>query len=398
MGAAALACSDDEPVGAASPDLPGVDAATPEGGSKEGGAGDAGAPDTGTKDAGPKDGGADADADADARLPGVIDDLSAKADTHTRVTLTWTAPAPLADAGGAISSYEIKYSATPITTEAEFLAATSAAFAPAQAGATQTYTVSGLTSATAYHFAARATDDLGTFGPVSNDASATTKSRARLLITEIAPANTAAEGGDFIELVATEAGSAADLEIRYPAFEVLHKLAALDVQVGDRIVLHFSGLPGPAGFAQEDATNDKASSTAANASAGAFDIYLARPDLPAAGASIIVNDGVTALDEPVVRDVVPYSNWSDVIEDQALFENMLSGVVQAWNQGEWLETPAGGEVCDFMRVTVNASGEVAPACGGPAAQLVAGRSIQRSGVVDTNTRADFTIAPQTRGQ
>jgi len=393
LGAAALACGDDEP---AIPGDPEVDAAAPEGGSKQTEPDDAGAPDTGTNDAGPKDAGADAD--ADVRLPGVIDDLTAVADTHEKVTLTWTAPAPLADAGGAISSYELKYATTPITTEAEFLAATPAAFVPAATGAPQTYTVSGLAKATAYYFAARATDDLGTFGPVSNDASVTTKARAKLLISEVAPANTAAEGGDFVELVAAEAGSAAELEIRYPAFEVLHKLGALDVQVGDRIVLHFSGLPGPAGFAQEDATNDKASSSAANASPAAFDVYLARTDLPAAGASIIVSDGVTDLNEPVVRDVVPYSNWSDVVEDQTDFENMLSGVIQGWNQGEWLETPDGGEICDFLRVTVNASGDVAPECGDPPALLGPGSSIQRSGVVDTNTRADFTIAPQTRGQ
>ncbi len=363
---------------------------------------DAETSDTGTKDAGPKDGGGDAkDADADAPElgPGVVADLTATAESHTSVKLTWTAPAPLADAG-AISSYEIRYATTPIATEADFLAATPGAWVEAVAGSTQTATIAELTPETTYHFALRATDDSGGFGPVSNDASATTKTRARLLITEVAPANTAAEGGDFVELVAIVGGSVANLELRYPYDVALHKFAPLDVQVGDRIVVHFTGLPGPAGFAQEDATRDKASSTAANASPDAFDVYSTTTDLPALGAGVLVSDGVSG-GVPFIRDIVLHSGrpLDAILSD----EGLAMSIGLAYSASEWIFSDEAllatndGLECPLMLEVVNASGSDSPPCGGLPGYLRPGWSIQRNGVVDTNTRFDFFVAPQTRG-
>lgn len=362
---------------------------------------DAGTSDTGTKDAGPKDGGGDAkDADADAPElgPGVVADLTATAESHTSVKLSWTAPAPLADAG-AISSYEIRYATTPIATEADFLAATPGAWVEAVAGSTQTATISELTLETTYHFALRATDDNGGFGPVSNDASATTKTRARLLITEVAPANTAAEGGDFVELVAIAAGSVADLELRYPYDVPLHRFAPLDVQVGDRIVVHLTGLPGPAGSAQEDATRDKASSTAPNASPDAFDVYSATTDLPL-GAGVLVSDGVSD-GLPVFRDIVLHAGRTP--DGLSSDEGLSMSVALAYSFSEWMFSDEAllatndGLECPLLSEVVNASGSDSPPCGGLPGYLRPGWSIQRNGVVDTNTRFDFFVAPQTRG-
>ncbi len=392
LSAAMLACGDDDSLGVDAPDGGAGEASTADGGSHEGGPDDSGAPDTG-----PKDGGADAD--AAARAPGVIDDLTATADTHAKVTLTWTTPAPLADAGGAISSYEVKYSTSPITTEAEFIAATPAAYVAAKVGATQTLVMSELTPSTTYHFALRATDDLGTFGPVSNDAPVTTKSRARLLITEIAPANTAAEGGDFIELVAIEAGSVAELEVRFGTAggnADVYTFGALDVQAGDRIVVHLTGLPGPAGFAQEDVTKDKTSSTAASASAEAFDVYVASADLPAEASVVLVNDGYDPTGNVIVRDAMAYANRS--ADDPAVLGS-LAGIGPAFGQGEWSFTPEAlesGEDCALLLELVNSSGDAAPPCGGYPGYLAPGKSIQRNGTVDTNSSADFFVAPQTR--
>ncbi len=88
MGVALFACGEDEqPMDAL--DAGSLDARAPDGESKESGPDDSGSSDTGT-DTGRWDGGADADADASSREPGLIDDLAATADTHTRVTLTWT--------------------------------------------------------------------------------------------------------------------------------------------------------------------------------------------------------------------------------------------------------------------------------------------------------------------
>ena len=330
----------------------------------------------------------------DTTPPGSVVDLAATADTHASVTLTWTAPPDEADAG-TVSSYELRWSTTPITTVAELLAATPVtAPAPAASGAPQTLTVTGLAAETQYHFAIRARDEAGNFGPLSNDAAVTTKPRATFLVSEIAPGNTAGEGGDFVELVATKAGSAADIEIRHSTTSVsalLHKLAPLDVVVGDRIVVHVVGLPGPAGFAQEDTTKDKASSTEPFASAEAYDVYSTANNLVSTNSLVSVNDGAA------FQDAVPYSNRAADASSAA-----MTAFANAHTAGAWTFSAApvdGADDCATLREVVNANGSSStpPACGGYPGYLAAGSSLQRNGVVDTNTRADFFVAPQTRG-
>jgi subtilisin family serine protease/DNA-binding beta-propeller fold protein YncE len=106
--------------------------------------------------------------------PGSIDDLVAENPTSNSVYLRWTATGDDGDSGYA-TSYDVRYATDPID-EANFLAATPAAGAPAPApaGAEETMEVMGLATETTYHFALRALDEWGAAGPVSNPAAATT--------------------------------------------------------------------------------------------------------------------------------------------------------------------------------------------------------------------------------
>ncbi|MBN8868185.1 MAG: fibronectin type III domain-containing protein, partial [Solirubrobacterales bacterium] len=102
----------------------------------------------------------------DTTPPDRVTDLAASAVSHASVNLTWTAPA---DDAGMVAGYELRYARTPISTLAEFTAATSAtAPGPLAPGSEQTATVTGLTPDTEYHFAIRARDAAGNFGELSS--------------------------------------------------------------------------------------------------------------------------------------------------------------------------------------------------------------------------------------
>ncbi len=326
----------------------------------------------------------------DTTPPDRVTDLAASAVSHASVNLTWTAPA---DDAGMVAGYELRYARTPISTLAEFTAATSAtAPGPLAPGSEQTATVTGLTPDTEYHFAIRARDAAGNFGELSSVA-VTTKVRATFLISEIAPVNTAGEGGDFVELVATTAGAAEGIEIRHSstgASALLHKLAALDVAAGDRIVVHVVGLPGPTGFAQEDVTRDKASSSAEFASPEAYDVYSSVSGLLGTNSLISVMDGAA------YQDAVLYSSRGADASAAA-----MTAFANAHAAGAWTFSTApvdGANDCPTLLEVVNASGSSSPSgCGGYPGYLLAGSSLQRNGIVDTNSRADFFVAAQTRG-
>jgi len=389
------ACSDDDPAENGAPDG-GADTGqfdtAPEQDSST-------TPDSGTTD------GADADA---APLPGVVTDLAASGDTHTSLALEWTAP-PDETGKGTVAGYEIRYSTTPITTEAEFLAATALEELPdpESPGKPQKTIVHELAIATEYHVALRAKYATGGNGPLSNVAKGTTKARAELLISEIAPANTATTGGDFIELVATKAGHAGGLGVSGWGLDLIHTLGPIDVAIGDRIVVHLSGLPGPTGFVQEDESKNKTASKAANASANAFDVYSSLTDLPVVGAVIVVHEpGRWDITAELNKDAVAYFDRSTAAMDYTVGNTVLSvaymGLFEQWlsplTPQELFEmaTDSESNACDAYVGTVDASG-TATACGGTPAGLTDGQSIQRNGTTDTNTSADFTIGAQTRG-
>jgi hypothetical protein len=91
----------------------------------------------------------------------------------TGVDLTWTAPGD-DGATGTATSYDIRYSTSSITSEAEFDAASVVPGSPTPqpGGTSETFTVTSLPSGT-YYFAIKAEDDAGNIGAVSNSPSAT---------------------------------------------------------------------------------------------------------------------------------------------------------------------------------------------------------------------------------
>jgi len=397
---AVAACSDDSPTDVAADGGVGTgDAASERDSGKSEDSGD-------TRDSGTTDATDAADA---APLPGVVSDLAAAGETHTSLALTWTAP-PDDTGTGTVAGYEIRYATTPIATEADFLAATALEELPdpEAPGTTQTATIHDLAIETEYYVALRATYAGGDHGPLSNVAKGTTKARATLLISEIAPANT---GGDFIELVATKAGHAGGLSVSGWMSSLIHTLGPIDVAVGDRIVVHLSGLPGPAGFVQEDESKSKTSSTAANASADAFDVYSQATDLPVVGEVLSVHEPETSdgarwdIAKELNQDVVVYFDRSTAVVDNTV-GNLIFGAATMDVLDLWLSPLAaqdlaglateGANACDAYVGTVDASGTTT-ACSGTPAGLTDGKSIQRTGTTDTNTDADFTVKAQTRG-
>ncbi len=330
--------------------------------------------------------------------PGKISDLAATAETHDTVKLTWTAPT---DETGKATAYELKYAKTAIVDEATFAQATLAiAPTPATQGTPQTTQVVMLEADTEYHFVIRGRDAAGNKGPLSNDAVVKTKARASLLITEVALSNAPAEGWDFVELVATKAGGAQGIEIRQASGSI-YKLGAFELAVGDRIVVHLTGLPGPTGFVQEDVAKSKTASTAEIAgpiavhSVEAYDVYSSATGISASDNLIQVIDG------SVTVDALAFSN-----RDGDAPAATMTQLANAKANGSWklTDTPQDGtNDCATQREMVNiASTETV--CGGfdadvtgPNTTYPSGTSINRNGLTDTNTKADFYIAAQTPG-
>jgi len=382
-----VACGDDPtPVGVADSgraDAPFIDAGGGDGSSS----GDSGSSssDTGTTgtDTGPPD----------TTPPGKVSDLAGTPKTHAAVDLTWTAPADNVDAGtGTVAGYDVRYATTAITTVAEFLAATSSGTSPAPLppGQAQTATVTGLQPATTYHFVLRARDAVGNFGDLSNDVTVTTKPRAKLLLTEVALANTPTEGFDFVELIVKEAGWAEGLAVKQFG-TTLHTLGAIEVALDERIVVHATGLPGPTGFAQEDAPKSKTGSTAAFASVDAYDVYSTVASLTGTDTLITVNDGTA------IVDAVAISN-----RDNDAATATMTGWAAAKTANAWVfaVTPMDAtNDCESQRDAVSiAQPQQDLACGGYATGYAKGLSINRvNGTTDTNSKNDWFIGPQSPG-
>jgi hypothetical protein len=95
--------------------------------------------------------------------------------TYTSLTLTWNSPQSTPDWGPA-TQYDIRYSLSPITNEAEWLLATQLANPPIPQppGSPETLLVIGLNPCTTYYFAIKAADTSGALTPLSNTPQGTT--------------------------------------------------------------------------------------------------------------------------------------------------------------------------------------------------------------------------------
>jgi hypothetical protein len=105
-----------------------------------------------------------------------IIDLAVSNPTYTSLTLTWTSPKSSPPNWGPATKYDIRFSLSPINTEAEWQAATQLANPPIPGppGSPETLIVIGLNPCTTYYFAIKAADDSGTWTPLSNSPSGKT--------------------------------------------------------------------------------------------------------------------------------------------------------------------------------------------------------------------------------
>ncbi len=110
----------------------------------------------------------------DTIRPFAVGNVSVSAVTDSTALLTWTATGDDSLSGTA-TSYDIRYSTSPIT-GANWATATQASGepAPTASGTTQTYTVHSLSRQVTYYFAMKVTDDAANTSALSNVPSATT--------------------------------------------------------------------------------------------------------------------------------------------------------------------------------------------------------------------------------
>jgi len=118
----------------------------------------------------------------DETAPAAVSDLAAGTATSTSVPLTWTAPGDDGSTGQA-TTYDVRYATSTITTGTwDAAAQASGEPAPATAGSSESFSVTGLDEDTTYYFAIKTADEVGNWSSISNVTSATT-----LLTDVIAP-------------------------------------------------------------------------------------------------------------------------------------------------------------------------------------------------------------------
>ena len=123
----------------------------------------------------------------DTIRPAPVANLVVNGTTETTASVGWTAVGDDSLAGPA-TSYDLRYSTSPITT-ANWGSATQAAGepTPGSPGAAQSHTVTGLSRQTTYYFALRVADEAGNLSAISNVPSASTPDQTRpAVITDLA--------------------------------------------------------------------------------------------------------------------------------------------------------------------------------------------------------------------
>ena len=104
----------------------------------------------------------------DTHPPDAVTDLTTGSVSSSSVQLTWTAPGD-DGATGTATSYDVRYSTSTIT-EGNWAAATQASGEPSPkvAGGFESFTVTGLSQGTTYHFAIKTSDEVPNQSAISN--------------------------------------------------------------------------------------------------------------------------------------------------------------------------------------------------------------------------------------
>ncbi|UCC44746.1 MAG: fibronectin type III domain-containing protein, partial [Candidatus Zixiibacteriota bacterium] len=123
--------------------------------------------------------------------PSVVADLSPSNVTSTSLALNWTAPGDDADTGTA-SEYDLRYSTSVINaTNFDLATRLSGLPNPQPAGASESFTVTGLDPSTEYYFAIKTADEVPNWSGISNVVNVTTgaEQNAPDVIADLATSN-----------------------------------------------------------------------------------------------------------------------------------------------------------------------------------------------------------------
>jgi chitodextrinase len=123
--------------------------------------------------------------------PAAVNDLTATPLSGTKIHLDWHAVGDDGSDVGTATSYDIRYSASPIVTPSDFNAATQVSGEPAPLlhGTAQSMDVTGLDGDKLYYFAMVVIDDVGNISPLSNVVNARTLDTAppAAIVLSVAP-------------------------------------------------------------------------------------------------------------------------------------------------------------------------------------------------------------------
>ncbi len=160
--------------------------------------------------------------DPDETPPSAVTDLAAGAIASNWAEVVWTAPG---DDGpvGTSSSYDMRWSLTPITDELSWDAANMATGEPDPGvyGTPESMQVNGLDVSTDYYFSVRAKDEYGNLGGLSNSAMVTTLGPPSIGIAPLSLAATLETGGTTTEIVTITNTGEGVLDFSIPTAEYI---------------------------------------------------------------------------------------------------------------------------------------------------------------------------------
>ncbi|HYJ32483.1 MAG TPA: fibronectin type III domain-containing protein [Candidatus Binatia bacterium] len=148
----------------------------------------------------------------DATAPATIADLTVTGTTGTSVSVRWTAPGDDGTTGTA-ASYDVRYSTSAITSSnwSSALQATGEP-APAAAGTSQSFTISGLSGSRTYYVAIKTTDDAGNVSVLSNVVNGTTSDTvAPAPVRDLSRLDGSGLSSEMLALADADSSGAADL-------------------------------------------------------------------------------------------------------------------------------------------------------------------------------------------
>ncbi len=157
-------------------------------------------------------------------------------------TLAWTAPG---DSGseGTVSSYDIRYSLSPIDEDIDFVAATEldGEPVPRSAGSTESFTVTGLPVEATLYFAIKSADEVPNVSALSNTVTYTTPIVAPAAVNDL---EASAESATSIELSWTATGDNGMVGVAH-SYDIRFNLSPIGTNADFDIATELTGEPSP---------------------------------------------------------------------------------------------------------------------------------------------------------